>query len=103
MLLLTTYNLKPGADTQKFRDWSRDIDMLACLAKPVCHRFETYTIVSDDPSQPTTVVEWVDVTSLEEWNTATSAPDHAAIMTQWNEFAEEDSVVSRVCESVSAA
>ena len=103
MLVLTTYNLKPGADVQKFRAWSRDVDMPACLAKPVCHRFDTYTIPSNDPSQPTTVVEWVDVTSLEEWDKATSASDHAAIMAQWNEFAEEDSVVSRVCESVSAS
>jgi len=103
MLVLTTYNLKPGADVQKFRAWSRDIDLPACLAKPVCRRFDTFTTPGSGPSELTTVVEWIDVTSLEEWDKATSAPDHAAIMEQWNEFAVEDSVVSRVCEPVSAS
>ena len=100
MLLTTTYSLREGADVEEFARWSATVDRPACLAKPVCSRFDVYTVAQGTGTSLPSVVELIEVTSLAEWEAATSAPDHAHVMKQWHTFALEETVVTMVCEPV---
>jgi hypothetical protein len=103
MHVITTYRLREGVDVDAFRELSRTVDRPACLAKPVCSRFDVYTVTGGSGAGPLpSVVESIEVTSLEAWEAATSGPDHAHIMKQWNEFALEETVVSIVCDPIAA-
>lgn len=102
MQIFTFYRLQPGADVEAFKEFSRNIDQPACRAKPVCQRFEVYIGANgtgDDPRP--IVIEDVEATSLQEWDAATSAPDHAQVMAQWRKFADPDPLVTIECELIS--
>lgn len=96
--VFTTYRLKPDADPAAFTQWSRDVDQPACRAKDVCLRFDVF--LSRDQDGPALVVEDVEVESLKAWEAATSAPDHAEVMQQWDTYADESSVVSVKCDPI---
>lgn len=93
MRIFTTYKLKPGVPAEKFAEWSRTVDQPVCIAKPVCQSMSVYIVDGGNQKDLPAVVEVVEATSFEEWEAATSAPDHAEIMEQWNELADADSVL----------
>lgn len=94
MKIVTTFKLKPGVSPETYGDWARTTDVPACMAKPACQNMEVYIVDGGNVDDLPSVVEVIDATSFEEWEAATSAPDHAHLMERWNEMADASTVVS---------
>lgn len=94
MRIFTTFKLKPGVEPETYAEWARTEDVPACLAKPACQAMEVYMIDGGSTDDRPGVIEIIEATSVEEWEAATSAPDHADLMKRWNELADADTVVS---------
>lgn len=100
MRLFMTYSLRPETDVEEFKRWSREVDAPACRAKPVCSRFEVYLSDGGEGAPLPFVIEDLDVDSVEGWEAAVAAPDHAEIAAQWNRFVQADTLVSMHCTKV---
>src|SRR5262245_45495378 len=94
MRVFTFYNLRPDADLEAFRRWSRDVDRPACLAKPACNRFDVFVAEGGNVPQMPLIVEDLDVESWDAWQAAINEPSHADLNKQFEDFVLLDTLVS---------
>lgn len=98
--IVFTYSPKPGVPFEKFKRFLEEVDQPLTLSFPSAKSSRILRVLSE--GAPFACIELLEVTSFEEWERDTKAPEVQEklqkVLAQWSDYADVSEVKSYQCE-----
>ena len=100
--MFVMYKLKPGANIEDFRKFSREIDHKVTPRQKGVRSFDTFVITGADKGQPPyQIIDVLEVESYDQWLKVSASDAMKPVFEQWNKLADESSVLTIYGEKIS--
>lgn len=93
--VINLYNLKPGANMDEFKKWSREVDQKTVPRQEGVRSFEVIEIkASEKEDFSYQIAEIIDVDRYEMWQKALKTEEMKKVVQQWRKWGDESSVIT---------
>jgi hypothetical protein len=93
-VIINLFNLKPGADAEEFKKWSKKVDQRTAPSQKGVYSLKVVELKKNDKGVNYQFAEIIKVLSNEAWEEALKTDEMIEVVQQWSKWGDSSSLVS---------